>query len=141
MKKSGKVRSELSVPMNSSLSLPKFRKKNGGSFQLVRPTEKSGKATGKLVDGMTEAQWKRFRNLTDEEVHRRALADPDAQPTTAAFWKNARMVWPEKKMATSIRLDPEVLTWFKRAGKGYQTRINAVLRTYIEAKSAKRARA
>ncbi len=89
---------------------------------------------------MTESDWDRLRNLSDEEVHRRALADPDAQPTTAEMWKNARVVLPLTKQLTSIRLDPEVLAWFKRAGKGYQTRINAVLRTYMEAKSAKRPR-
>lgn len=77
--------------------------------------------------------WEAFKNLSDEEVHARALADPDAQPTTAADWKNARVVMPVTKQLTSIRLDPDVLDWFKRKGKGYQTRINAVLRTYVEA--------
>jgi uncharacterized protein (DUF4415 family) len=92
---------------------------------------------------MSEADWDRLRNMTDEEVHRRALADPDAQPTTAADWKNARLVWPTNKLATSIRLDPDVLTWFRSFGKGYQTRINVVLRSYVEAqrKGGKRPRA
>ncbi|MEQ1864936.1 MAG: BrnA antitoxin family protein [Micropepsaceae bacterium] len=92
---------------------------------------------------MSEADWDRLRNMTDEEVHRRALADPDAQPTTAADWKNARVVMPATKQATSIRLDPDVIDWFKREGRGYQTRINAVLRSYMEAKGkgGKRARA
>lgn len=82
---------------------------------------------------MSEADWDRLRNMSDEEIHRRALADPDAQPTDAAFWKNARVVMPAPKQLTSFRVDPDVLEWFKAGGKGYQTRINAVLRAYVEA--------
>ncbi len=77
--------------------------------------------------------WRRFDALTDEEVEAAALADPDAQPTTAEFWKNARLVMPEPKQGIHIRLDPDVLSWFKKRGKGYQTRINAVLRAYVQA--------
>ena len=98
------------------------------------------KGIGKRLPDLS-GDWEEFKSLSDAEVHRRALADPDAQPTTAEMWKNARVVFPLPKQPTSIRLDPEVLNWFKREGKGYQTRINAVLRTYMEAKSAKRARA
>jgi len=43
------------------------------------------------------------------------------------------LVKPGQKHPLSIRLDPEVLAWFKSHGKGYQTRINAVLRAYMEA--------
>ncbi len=42
---------------------------------------------------------------------------------------------PEKKVALSLRLDPGVVAWFKKQGRGYQTRINAVLRSYVEAHS------
>jgi uncharacterized protein (DUF4415 family) len=42
---------------------------------------------------------------------------------------------PEKKSALSIRLDPSVVAWFRKQGRGYQTRINAVLRSYVEAHS------
>jgi uncharacterized protein (DUF4415 family) len=82
---------------------------------------------------MTEADWDRLRSLSDEEINRRARTDPDAQPTDVAFWKNARVVMPAPKQLTSFRLDPDVLSWFKGTGKGYQTRMNAVLRSYMEA--------
>jgi uncharacterized protein (DUF4415 family) len=42
-------------------------------------------------------------------------------------------VYPDRKTLVSLRLDPDVLVWFKRQGKGYQTRINAVLRAYVKA--------
>ncbi len=48
-------------------------------------------------------------------------------------WSKARIGAPEPKAAVSIRLDRDVLDFFKRQGKGYQTRMNAVLRAYMEA--------
>jgi len=48
------------------------------------------------------------------------------------FWANARVVHPQPKQAVSIRLDADVLAFFKSQGKGYQSRINAVLRSYVE---------
>ncbi len=52
-----------------------------------------------------------------------------------AFWKDAKVVWPETKQLTSLRIDPDVLIWFKAQGKGYQTRMNAVLRAYVKAQT------
>lgn len=85
--------------------------------------------------------WEEFRALSDEEVHRRALSDPDALPTNPAVWENARVVMPTPKQLTSFRLDPDVLAWFKSLGKGYQTRVNAVLRSYMEAHQKGKGRA
>ncbi|MFV0301563.1 MAG: BrnA antitoxin family protein [Paracoccus sp. (in: a-proteobacteria)] len=51
-------------------------------------------------------------------------------------WSTARLVMPEAKKAVSLRIDPDVLDFFKSQGKGYQTRMNAVLRAYMEAKRA-----
>ena len=48
------------------------------------------------------------------------------------FWDKAEVVFPEPKKAVTIRLDGDVLAWFKGAGKGYQSRMNAVLRSYME---------
>jgi hypothetical protein len=42
--------------------------------------------------------------MTDAEVEANARSDPDAQPTTAAFWKGAKVVWPETKQLTSLRI-------------------------------------
>ena len=48
-------------------------------------------------------------------------------------WSSARLVVPEVKGAVSLRLDADVLAYFRAQGKGYQTRINAVLRAYKDA--------
>lgn len=47
------------------------------------------------------------------------------------FWKNAKLVMPDSKVPVSLRLDQKVLDWFKKEGKGYQSRINAVLASYV----------
>jgi uncharacterized protein (DUF4415 family) len=50
------------------------------------------------------------------------------------FWHNARIVMPDDRGKTpvSLRVDTEVVEWFKQQGKGYLTRMNAVLRAYVE---------
>jgi uncharacterized protein (DUF4415 family) len=52
------------------------------------------------------------------------------------FWKNAVVRMPGNKKLVSIRLDEDILNWFKGQGAGYQTKINEVLRTYMRAKAA-----
>ena len=49
-------------------------------------------------------------------------------------WENATVTMPKPKQAISLRVDPDVLEFFKSQGKGYQTRMNAVLRSYMDAK-------
>jgi uncharacterized protein (DUF4415 family) len=77
---------------------------------------------------------KRFREMSDDEVERRAAADPDAGVIPPGFWDNAEVRMPPSKQQITLRLDPDVIGWFKRTGKGYQSRMGAVLRSYVEAK-------
>lgn len=65
----------------------------------------------------------------------------DIPETDEEFWKNAKLVMPEPKpkhKPISLKIDPTVYEWFKKQGKGYQTRINAVLKFYVQAHAAKR---
>ncbi len=57
----------------------------------------------------------------------------DIPETDEKFWANAKVNLPKTKQSLTLRLDPEVINWFKKNGKGYQTKINAVLKSYIEA--------
>jgi uncharacterized protein (DUF4415 family) len=50
-----------------------------------------------------------------------------------AFFRRAKVRMPAGKQLVSLRVDQDILDWFKQQGKGYQTRINAVLRAYVEA--------
>jgi len=49
------------------------------------------------------------------------------------FWRKATVRMPQKKESITLRLDRDVLAWFRSLGRGYQTRINAVLRSYAQA--------
>ena len=80
-----------------------------------------------------KTDWERVDAATDEEVRAGIDADPDAHPTDEDFWKGARVVLPRTKETMTIRVDAEVLEWFRKNGKGYQTRINAILRSYMQA--------
>ena len=72
--------------------------------------------------------------LTDDDVMRRAAEAPDMPDIFAAdFWEHAEIVSPTSKSQITLRLDADVLDWFKAGGKGSQTRINAVLRAYVDA--------
>ncbi|NBZ86807.1 BrnA antitoxin family protein [Stagnihabitans tardus] len=65
--------------------------------------------------------------------------DPGPDPDDIEVdWATARIVTPEPKQALSIRLDKDLIDFFKDQGKGYQTRINAVLRAYMEAQKGLR---
>lgn len=88
-------------------------------------------ATSKTEPG---TDWRRLRSMTDEEVHAAIASDPDVKPTNEAFWKDARVVMPRRKETVTIRLDADLLEWF-RAERGYQTRINAILRPYATAQT------
>jgi uncharacterized protein (DUF4415 family) len=58
----------------------------------------------------------------------------DIPETNEAFWADAIVEWPDKKQLISIRIDSDILAYFRSKGKGYQSRINAVLRTYVDRK-------
>jgi uncharacterized protein (DUF4415 family) len=57
----------------------------------------------------------------------------DIPPLDSEFFKKGELRMPKTKPLISIRLDSDVLEWFKSQGAGYQTRMNAVLRMYMEA--------
>ena len=58
---------------------------------------------------------------------------PEADDLPPGFWEDARIVLPRAKQAISLRIDADVLDWFKKTGPGYLTRMNAVLRSYYDA--------
>jgi uncharacterized protein (DUF4415 family) len=84
-----------------------------------------------------KTDWAAVDALTDEDIAKAVANDPDAVPIDVD-WSDAVLVMPAKKTAISIRLDEDVLKFFKKDGDGYQRRINAVLRSYMLQK-AKRA--
>jgi len=86
-----------------------------------------------------KTDWKRVDALTDTQIDASIANDPDWQGARDIDWSDAVLVIPPKKKAISIRVDEDVLDYFKTEGAGYQRRINAVLRSYMEQKTKKRA--
>ncbi len=80
---------------------------------VLRPGEKTAKELEKMADS--------------------AIDYTDSPELNEDFWKYAKLFRPAHKKMVSLRLDEEILEWFKAQGAGYQSSINAVLRAYVEA--------
>jgi uncharacterized protein (DUF4415 family) len=80
----------------------------------------------------SRTDWARVDAMTDAEIEANMRDDPDWAEFMDIDWSKATIVYPVEKQAVSIRLDRDVLDFFKASGKGYQTRINAVLRSYMD---------
>jgi len=91
---------------------------------------------GERRKGKTD--WAAVDALTDKQIEEAVRDDPDAVPLDID-WSKAVLVIPPKKKAISIRVDEDVLEYFKKQGAGYQRRMNAVLRSYMQQKRKKRA--
>jgi uncharacterized protein (DUF4415 family) len=64
---------------------------------------------------------------------RTSAVAPEAESLGAEFWRSARVAMPAGKTSVHLRLDSDVVEWFRARGKGHLTRMNAVLRAYVEA--------
>jgi uncharacterized protein (DUF4415 family) len=64
----------------------------------------------------------------------------DIPPLGNEFFTKATEVWPPAKQQLTIRLDADVLKWLKAHGRGYQTRINRILRAAMESRPPRRSR-
>ncbi len=76
------------------------------------------------------SQVKAMRDRGEDKTSRDA---PEAKSLGADFWKSARVILPQGKTSVHLRLDTDVVEWFKANGRGHLTRMNAVLRAYVEA--------
>ena len=86
-----------------------MKKTNG--VRAKRAAPKAGRKT----------DWSGLRRRTPGAIRKGIAADPDAHATHAAFWKSAQVVLPTPKEAVTMRLDADLLRWFRR-DRGYQTR-------------------
>jgi len=92
---------------------------------------------GSLRPLKDRTDWKRVNALTDEEIEAAVAADPDAAPIADEAWfEKARRARPAKEHI-SIKLDADILAFFRNGGVGYQTRINDVLRAFVEHETAR----
>ena len=84
--------------------------------------------SGSQTTGKTD--FRQMRRMRDAEID-----DSDIPKLDKSFWKAAKLTMPEPKDRLTIRVDHDVVEWLKKAGSGYQTRINAILRSYMKAQS------
>ena len=91
-----------------------------------------GATSGKTSKAKRSTNWNRLRRMSDAEIRKGVESDPDVHPTDEKFWKNAEVVLPRRKEVMTMRLDADLLEWFRQQ-RGYQTLINAILRAYMNA--------
>jgi uncharacterized protein (DUF4415 family) len=78
-----------------------------------------------------ETDLSRVDRTSEAELTAAIAADPDDPANDPDFWERARLVYPNKERVT-LRLDADLLAWFRRQGRGYQSSINAILRRHYE---------
>lgn len=88
---------------------------------------------GRLERVKDKTDWARVDAMTDDEIEAAARSDPDWEGLLDIDWSQVEISRPARKQPISIRLDEDVLNFFKHEGAGYQKRINAVLRSYMSA--------
>jgi uncharacterized protein (DUF4415 family) len=76
----------------------------------------------------SRTDWRGLAALPDDRID-----TSDIPELGEDFFRKAKLRLPTGKQLVSLRIDRDVLDWFKRQGKGYQTKINAVLRAYVRA--------
>ena len=79
----------------------------------------------------SRTDWQRIEPMKDQDIDVSDNPELDEQFFKEAIW------WPGPKQQITLRLDPDVLAFFRKGGRGYQTTINAVLRKYVEACKAR----
>jgi uncharacterized protein (DUF4415 family) len=83
--------------------------------------------------GEGKTDWARVDALTEEELEASIDYEEEGEPD----WSTVTVGLPRPKVSFTMRYDPEILEWFRAQGPGYQTKINAVLKTYVEAQLKK----
>lgn len=86
--------------------------------------------SAKSLKRKSQTNWEKIDNLSDKEIDTSEIAPLDEE-----FFKHAELSMRASKKSLTLRLDSDVLEWFREKGKGYQTHINAILRTYMKAHS------
>jgi uncharacterized protein (DUF4415 family) len=74
----------------------------------------------------SKTDWVKIKSMKDKDID-----FSDIPELADDFFKEA-VLWPGKKKQITIRLDPDLVDFYKKSGRGYQSRINNVLRRYME---------
>jgi uncharacterized protein (DUF4415 family) len=96
------------------------------------------KYTTEELDGLvnkdgSRSDWEKAASMTITDIEAAVASDPD-EADMVMDWANATAELPKPKAILNMRIDSDVLEYFRKTGKGYQTLINAVLRSYVKRK-------
>jgi uncharacterized protein (DUF4415 family) len=86
----------------------------------------------KPISSKAETDWHRLDAMTDEEIDLSDCSEITPEKFAKAVVRQGLPVGKNKAQVT-LRIDSDVLEWFKSHGRGYQTQINSLLRAYMEA--------
>jgi uncharacterized protein (DUF4415 family) len=108
------------------------------SSRIVRAVRIGGETLERRPDGTVipledRSDYDRVDRTDDAEIERSTASRADEGPLTDDEWSRVEIVDP-LKVPVTIRLDEDIVAWFKAGGARYQTRINAVLRQYVNAR-------
>jgi uncharacterized protein (DUF4415 family) len=136
-KRGASLLSAKSTPASSRLSTPTGAARNGSSPRGRRTGPKEKPISVGLGEHLEidRSNWARVDAMTDADIERAIVKDPDT--FTADDWTDAELVMPVKKRSIHLRIDPDVLDYFRGTGRGYLTRMNGVLRAYAQAHQRK----
>jgi uncharacterized protein (DUF4415 family) len=81
--------------------------------------------------GKYSSNWSKSAAKTQADIKASIAADPD-EANIVIDWSSARVETPQPKAVLNMRVDQDILAFFKKTGRGYQTKINAILRSYVE---------
>jgi uncharacterized protein (DUF4415 family) len=87
---------------------------------------------GMIARGEDKSDFAKIDATTEEEIERQAVEDGTLLPD--GWEANVIIGLPERKEHINLRVDADVLRWFKATGKGYQTRMNNVLRAFVQSR-------
>jgi uncharacterized protein (DUF4415 family) len=93
----------------------------------------SAEQLARMRRSKSRTDWKRVENMSEAELEKSIAADRD-DIHEELDWTQAIIGIPPPKKDIHIRIDADVLRWFKKTGRGYQTRINKVLRAFVESR-------
>ncbi len=91
----------------------------------------------KIARGESKMDRKKINEMTEEELEASIRADPDEPREDEIDWTKAVKGIPPRKDHINIRIDHDVLEWFKGRGRGYQTLMNNVLRAFVQTRTLK----
>jgi uncharacterized protein (DUF4415 family) len=85
--------------------------------------------------GAARTDWAKVDSMSEEALEASIAADPDDVKKTPD-WTRAVKGLPARKEPIKLRIDSDVIGWFRATGKGYQTRMNNVLRAFVESRKS-----